>query len=291
MEKSGTKSVVVVGSSNTDLVVRCRRAPAAGETVLGSVFFTAAGGKGANQAVAAARLGAEVWFVGRVGDDPFGRQAVAGLAAEGVHCDFVAVDPAQPSGVALIVLEEQGQNRIVVALGANEHLSPADVDKASSVITSAGVLLVQLETPLETVAHAVRLAAKAGVPVILNPAPGRPLPEELLQQVSIITPNESEAELLTGMRPAEEEQARNVAGALHRKGVRHVVLTLGEKGAFLEDVLKRIAAFRDHQQEIRSQVTGAMIYPAVLLVLGPWMLHRLMSFTERLFAMLPQMAP
>lgn len=227
--------IVVVGSSNTDLVVRCQRAPAPGETVLGGKFFTAAGGKGANQAVAAARLGAEVWFVAKVGDDAFGRQALAGLQAEGVHCDFVTVDPRHPSGVALIVVEEHGQNRIVVALGANEHLTPADVDKAAAVIAGADALLVQLETPLETVSHAVGLAARAGVLVILNPAPGSPLPEELLQQVSVITPNESEAQLLTGLKPTDQAQAREVAACLHLRGVKNVILTLGAKGAFFSD--------------------------------------------------------
>lgn len=235
MAETPGKRIVVVGSSNTDLVVRCPRAPAAGETVLGSGFFIAAGGKGANQAVAAARLGAEVWFVARVGDDLFGRQAIAGLTAEGVHCDFVAVDPTYPSGVALIVLEEQGQNRIVVALGANEHLTPADVDKARTVLASAGVLLVQLETPLETVLHAVDMAARAGVPVILNPAPGRPLPAELLPMVSIITPNESEAELLTGVGLSDGAHVREAAVRLHGTGVKNVIITLGAKGAFFFD--------------------------------------------------------
>lgn len=235
MAETPGKRIVVVGSSNTDLVVRCPRAPAAGETVLGSGFFISAGGKGANQAVAAARLGAEVWFVARVGDDLFGRQAIAGLTAEGVHCDFVAVDPTYPSGVALIVLEEQGQNRIVVALGANEKLTAADVDKAGAIIASAGVLLVQLETPLETVFHAVAVAAKAGVPVILNPAPGRPLPAELLPLVSIITPNESEAELLTGVRVSDGAHVREAAVRLHRTGVKNVIITLGAKGAFFFD--------------------------------------------------------
>jgi ribokinase len=203
--------------------------------VLGDEFFTAAGGKGANQAVAAARLGGEVWFVAKVGDDAFGRQAVAGLQAEGVHCDFVSVDPRYPSGVALIVVEEQGQNRIVVALGANEHLTPEDVQAAAGVIRGAGALLVQLETPLETVRHAVGLAAECGVPVILNSAPGRPLPTELLRAVAVITPNESEAELLTGVRPKDARARREVAELLHREGVGTVVITLGAEGAFVSE--------------------------------------------------------
>ncbi|MBC7188463.1 MAG: ribokinase [Calditrichaeota bacterium] len=235
MANSHPQRIVVVGSSNTDLVVRCQRAPAPGETVLGGEFFTAAGGKGANQAVAAARLGAEVWFVAKVGDDAFGQQALAGLQAEGVHCDFVTVDPRHPSGVALIVVEEQGQNRIVVAPGANDHLTPDDVQAAAGVIRDAGALLVQLETPLETVRHAVGLAAEHSVTVILNPAPGRPLPGELLRSVGLITPNESEAELLTGVRPQDDRTRREVAALLHKEGVGKVIITLGAEGAFVSE--------------------------------------------------------
>lgn len=233
MTEERAPRVVVVGSSNTDLVVRCRRAPTAGETVLGGVFFTAPGGKGANQAVAAARLGADVWFVAKVGGDQFGQQAIAGLEASGIHCDFVRVDPSCPSGVALIVVEEEGENRIVVALGANERLTPADVEAAAGVITGAKALLVQLETPLETVQCAMRLAVERGVPAILNPAPGRQLPPELLRLAHIITPNEHEAELLTGIRLENEQALHLVATRLHEAGVANVIITLGAKGAFV----------------------------------------------------------
>jgi len=235
MAEEHAQRIVVVGSSNTDLVVRCQRAPAAGETVLGTGFFTAAGGKGANQAVAASRLGADVWFVGKVGKDLFGQQAIAGLKAEGIHCDFVQVDPHHPSGVALIVVEAHGQNRIVVALGANEHLTPEDVQAAAGVMASAGAVLLQLETPIETVHSAALLAAQHGVPVILNPAPGRALPPELLRLVRIITPNESEAELLTGVRPQGQESMRQVAAHLHQAGVEKVIITLGARGAYVSE--------------------------------------------------------
>ncbi len=235
MANGRTARVVVVGSSNTDLVVRCRRAPAAGETILGGDFFTAAGGKGANQAVAAARLGADVWFVAKVGGDQFGQQAIAGLEAEGIHCDFVRVDPSCASGVALIVVEEGGENRIVVALGANERLTPADVEAAAGVIAGARALLVQLETPLQTVQCAMRLAVECGVLVILNPAPGRQLPPDLLRLAHVVTPNEHEAELLTGVRLESERALHQAAARLHEAGVANVIITLGARGAFVSE--------------------------------------------------------
>jgi ribokinase len=228
-------SIVVVGSSNTDMIIRVPRIPRAGETLLGGEFLTAAGGKGANQAVGAARAGGKVAFIARVGRDAFGDQAIAGLLRDGIDVSRVFRDKLTPSGVALIFVAQDGENSIAVAGGANAKLSPSDVKKAAGVIRSAGLLVAQLETPLATVTAAVELAVKAGVPVILNPAPARPLPNSLLERISILTPNETEAELLTGIKVTDAAAAAKACSKLRSRGVGIVILTLGERGAFLAD--------------------------------------------------------
>jgi len=226
---------VVVGSSNTDMIIRVPRIPRAGETLLGGEFLTAAGGKGANQAVGAARAGGKVAFIARVGRDAFGDQAIAGLLRDGIDVSRVFRDKLTPSGVALIFVAQDGENSIAVAGGANAKLSPSDVKKAAGVIRSAGLLVAQLETPLATVTAAVELAVKAGVPVILNPAPARPLPNSLLERISILTPNETEAELLTGIKVTDAAAAAKACSKLRSRGVGIVILTLGKRGAFLAD--------------------------------------------------------
>ena len=231
-----TKSVVVIGSSNTDLIIRVPRIPRAGETLLGGEFMSAAGGKGANQAVGAARAGGRVVFIARLGRDAFGDRAVAGLRRAGVDVSCVSRDERAASGVALIFVARDGENSIAVAGGANAKLSPADVKQAAGVIRSATVLVAQLETPLATVISAALVAAKAGVPVILNPAPARALPNRLLKLISILTPNETEAELLTGIKVTGEAAAARACRKLRLRGVRTVILTLGARGAFLADV-------------------------------------------------------
>lgn len=225
--------IVVLGSSNTDMIVKMERLPKPGETLLGGEFLTAAGGKGANQAVAAARAGGNVTFVARVGRDAFGDQAVAGFVKEGIHVEYVLRDKKAPSGIALILVGSRGENSIAVAQGANGKLSPADVKKAKATIADAAVLVVQLETPFESVQAAVEIAAKAGVPVILNPAPAQPLSDELLKCVSVLTPNETEAELLTGIKVNSDAGAGKAADKLLAKGVETVVITLGGRGALL----------------------------------------------------------
>jgi len=229
------RSIVVVGSSNTDMIIRVPRIPRAGETLLGGEFLTAAGGKGANQAVGAARAGGKVAFIARVGRDAFGDQAIAGLLRDGIDVSRVFRDKLTPSGVALIFVAQDGENSIAVAGGANAKLSPSDVKKAAGVIRSAGLLVAQLETPLATVTAAVELAVKAGVPVILNPAPARPLPNSLLERISILTPNETEAELLTGIKVTDAAAAAKACSKLRSRGVGIVILTLGKRGAFLAD--------------------------------------------------------
>jgi ribokinase len=225
--------IVVVGSVNADMVVKSARLPGPGETVTGGRFLMAAGGKGANQAVAAARLGAEVTLVARTGRDLFGDQAVADYRREGIVTDWIFRDPQHPTGVALILVDDRGENMISVASGANHALGPADVERAAERIRSADVVLLQLEIPLDTVTCAARLAAEAGVPVVLDPAPapGTPLGPSLLQYVTYLKPNETEAERLTGVPVRDEASARRAADQLLRGGARHVVVTLGAAGA------------------------------------------------------------
>ena len=228
-------AIVVVGSSNTDMIIKLDRIPKPGETVLGGEFSTAAGGKGANQAVAAARAGGKVTFIARVGDDVFGRQAVEGFVADGIDASHVLQDSDAPSGVALIFVDERGENSIAVASGANARLTPQDVLSAREVITSADVLVTQLETPLDTVHAAVNLAFEHGVRVVLNPAPAQPLREEVLRHVSVLTPNETEAELLTGIEVSNEAAALAAAERLAAAGVEAIAITLGSRGAFIFD--------------------------------------------------------
>lgn len=225
--------ILVVGSSNTDMVVRVERIPRAGETVLGGSFLTAGGGKGANQAVAAAKAGGRVTFLGRVGRDVYGEAARASLRGLGIETKFMVCDAKEPSGVALILVARNGENSIAVAPGANGKLSAADVRKAKAAFVGARVLVAQLEVPVATVRAAVRLAQAQGVPVILNPAPARELPDALLREVAVLTPNETEAEILTGIKVRNPASARKAAEVLLARGVGAVVVTLGARGALL----------------------------------------------------------
>ncbi len=230
-----TARVVVVGSLNMDLVIRSARIPQPGETILGGEFHCVPGGKGANQAVGAARLGAAVSMVGRVGNDAFGEQLLENLAADGIDHTFVLRDASSATGVALIVVDDVGQNSIVVASGANMTLSPSDVDAAADTLAAGDVLLLQLESPLESVIRAAQLAHTRGVTIILNPAPARPLAERLLSLVDVLVPNESETAILTGMPVGSQAEAAAASVALRRAGVGTVILTLGERGALLAD--------------------------------------------------------
>ena len=195
--------VVVIGSSNTDMIVQTPHIPLPGETVLGGTFSTAAGGKGANQAVGCARAGGKVTFVARVGDDAFGNQAVQGFRKDGINVDFVVKDTNTPSGVALIFVDDKGHNSIAVAPGANSNLSVSDIEAAKGTISSAGIVLIQLEIPIETVQAAARMASGCRVPVVLNPAPAQPLSDELFKNVTVLTPNEIEAEMLKEKKPTK----------------------------------------------------------------------------------------
>ena len=228
-----TAKVTVIGSINMDLVTQAEKIPEPGETVIGGDLHTIPGGKGANQAVAAARLGAQVAMVGRVGDDVFASQLKQNLASAGVDLAYVGESEDTASGVALIVVDRSGQNSIVVAPGANSRLTTTDVEAASAAIAAADVILLQLEIPLETVRRAAQLAHEHGVKVILNPAPAQALPADLLAQVDILIPNESETTLLTGLPTSNLAEMEEAAAALQTAGVDTVILTLGGQGALL----------------------------------------------------------
>lgn len=237
--------IIVVGSSNTDMIIQVPRIPGPGETVVGGKFSTAAGGKGANQAVAAARAGSDVTFIARVGKDHFGEEAVRGFAENNINIDFVTIDETVPSGIAEIFVADDGENSIAVALGANANLSPSDVEKARSEIASSDVLLLQLEMPMETVKKAIFLGKEFGLKVILNPAPAGAIDDEALRQVTILTPNESEAEFLTGVPVRNEADARKAAHMLLKKDVPLVIITLGSDGVLVasRESMIRIPAF------------------------------------------------
>lgn len=221
-------NILVVGSINMDLVVRVPNAPVPGETVMGGDFETFPGGKGANQAVAAARMGGKVTMVGRVGNDDFGNTLIQGLVENQVKTTFVTKDSDAKTGIALIAVADSSENLIVVAPGANMRVSVEDVHKASDLLREIDLLMVQLEIPLETVTAAVEMAHAVNIPVVLNPAPAQPLPPSLLAQVDVLTPNEKELALLTG----EEDLERGIE-ILRGWGARNVVVTLGAQGARL----------------------------------------------------------
>lgn len=229
--------IVVVGSANTDLVVAVPSIPAPGETVLGGDLQLIPGGKGANQAVAAARLGAEVRFVGRVGSDDFGKQTLTNLQQEGIDTRFVFVSDDAPSGVALIAVSAQGENSIVVAPGANMRLTAADILRAADAFADADAVIAQLEIPIEAVEAAAQLAKQHGARFLLNPAPARELPDSLYAHTDYLIPNETEGRQLTGAADAEA-----IIATLQARGCRTVILTLGAQGvAYYSDGELQIA--------------------------------------------------
>lgn len=230
-----SRKIVVVGSCNTDMVINMDRLPLPGETLLGGKFFMNAGGKGANQAVAAARLGGKVNFVAKVGNDPFGMRSIDQYKAEGIGTKHVVVDKEHPSGVALILVDAHGENSIAVASGANAHLLPEDIDQAKGTIEDCNILLMQLETPMETIEHAAQMAKRAGGKVILNPAPAHSLPESLLADLYMLIANETEAEYISGTRITDMDSVARAADIICHRGVENVVITLGSKGAFIKE--------------------------------------------------------
>lgn len=231
--RTSRQQILVVGSSNTDMVIKAAHLPRAGETILGGTFFMNPGGKGANQAVAIARLGGSVTFVCKTGSDIFGHQSQQLFEEEGINTSYVFSDSDHPSGVALITVDEKAENCIVVASGANANLLPSDLAKAEEAIEQADLVLMQLEVPMETVCFVADRAWQKGKKVILNPAPAHPLPADLLRHLYLITPNETEAEMISGVPITDEVSACEAARVLSEMGVKHVIVTLGSKGALV----------------------------------------------------------
>jgi ribokinase len=226
--------IIVIGSSNTDMVIKTEKLPEPGETILGGVFLMNPGGKGANQAVAAARLGGKVTFITKRGNDLFGNQAVGLLMREGIDTQYIIKDPELPSGVALITVDSAGENSIVVAPGSNGNLSVEDIQQEVFENKKFGILLLQLEIPIATVEYSAIKATENGIKVILNPAPACKLPDNLLKNTWLITPNETEAEAITGVEITDITSAEHVAGLIQERGVKNVIITLGEMGAFIK---------------------------------------------------------
>ena len=238
-----SERIIVIGSTNVDMVVKTDKHPLPGETRLGGIFFMNTGGKGANQAVAAARMGANVTFVTKVGNDIFGEQSIAGFKKERINTDFVFVDDSSSTGTALIVVNKEGENSIVVAPGANARLLPRDIDQVHD-FEEAGIILIQLEIPMETISAVVKKALVNNQKVIINPAPAQKLADELLNGLFLITPNETEASLLTGISVEDDDTAGEAARIFLKRGVKNVIITLGKKGAYFqnENVSLRINA-------------------------------------------------
>lgn len=225
------KKILIIGSTNMDMVVKTKHIPAPGETVLAGSFFMNPGGKGANQAVAAARLGGNTVFISKVGNDVFGKQSSQLFDEEGINTRYLLSDDELPSGVALITVDQRGENSIVVAPGANGNLFPGHLEEALDEIANADIILMQLEIPMETVNFVAKYATSKNITVILDPAPANDLSAELLSHINIITPNQTEAEMLSGIKVHDIESAKKAAEAIYARGVTHVIVTMGPLGA------------------------------------------------------------
>ena len=238
--------LVVLGSVNADHVLRVPHFPRPGETLTGHSYQVVPGGKGANQAVAAARLGAPVSFIARIGDDAIGQQMRQGFEQDGIDVSAVELDETLPTGIAIIYVSDEGENSIGISAEANGALSPAMVKRHEAMIADAHTLLLQLEVPLESVFEAAKLARSHGTRVVLNPAPARPLPAELLALVDLITPNQTEAELLTGVKVSDEASAAQAADRFHQMGISDVMITLGSQGVYCSNARQQqlIPGFR-----------------------------------------------
>lgn len=263
-----SKKICVIGSSNTDMVVKSEKLPAAGETILGGTFLMNAGGKGANQAVAAAKLGANVTFVSKVGDDIFGKQAIQGFQKEGINTNFVFTDAENPSGVALILVDAKGENSIAVASGANGNLQIAEAEKSIEQISANDIVLLQLEIPIPTVEFAIKKCSENGAKVILNPAPAQKLNENIFKFLEIITPNETEAELLTGIKVTDLESAKHAAEVLHQKGVKNIIITLGSRGAYLYNTNTNLLISAPQVQAVDTTAAGDVFNGALAVALS-----------------------
>lgn len=280
------QKIVVIGSCNTDMVVSMERLPLPGETLIGGDFFMNPGGKGANQAVAAARLNGEVSFVAKVGGDTFGRGAMERYKREGIDVEHIIVDEESPSGVALIMVDAYGENCIAVASGANARLGKKDIDRAERAISDADIVLMQLETPIETIEYAACIAHNLGKKVILNPAPAHPLPDSLLSCLYMLIANETEAEFLSGTQITDLDSVARAADIICSKGVKNVVITLGAKGAFIKesDTYHQISGVK--VKAVDATAAGDTFCGAVCVALAEGMeLTRAVEFANRCAAL------
>ncbi len=267
-----TKQIIVIGSSNTDMVVKSKTLPRPGETILGGTFLMNAGGKGANQAVAAARLGGKVTFVAKIGKDIFGEESIAGFKKENINTDYVFTDAATPSGTALIMVNEEGENCIVVAPGANAQLLPADIAEVNT-LGEAAVVLMQLETPMETIEAVAKITKANNQKMIINPAPAQQLGDELLNGLFLITPNETEAALLTGITVTDETTASAAADIFLQKGVKNVIITMGKQGAYFQNSELRFSVAAPEVKAIDTTAAGDTFSGAMAVALTenmPW---------------------
>ncbi|MDP1676519.1 MAG: ribokinase [Bacteroidota bacterium] len=239
-------SIVVIGSSNTDMILKMKEIPRPGETIIGGTFFTAQGGKGANQAVAAAKCGGNVTFVAKIGNDMFGNNAILGYEECGIDVQHISRDTDVATGIALIFVDGKGENAIGVASGANARLLPPDIHRVREVISNASIVLMQLEIPLETIMAVAEIAHKKNIRIILNPAPSQHLPNELLSKISILTPNETEVEQLTGVSISNVDDALRAGEILLKKGIECAIITLGSKGAIVvtKEFSEKISSFK-----------------------------------------------
>ncbi|AWV99398.1 ribokinase [Arcticibacterium luteifluviistationis] len=265
--------ILVIGSANTDMVVKTSRLPKPGETILGGDFFLFPGGKGANQAVACARLGGAVTFVCNLGNDVFGKEALEGFKKDKIDTSFITLDDSQPSGVAVITVNENAENTIVVAPGANGTLNAEKVLQLASVFEQTEIILTQLETPIEATEAMVKMTKKYKKRLIINPAPARELSLEILDGLFLITPNETETELLTGIYPNSPEKCLEASTILLKKGVDHVIITLGKEGAFYASKNENFLIKSEPVKAIDTTAAGDVFNGALTLSLAqnkPW---------------------
>lgn len=262
------KRIVVVGSTNMDMVVKTAHIPVPGETVLSGSFFMNPGGKGANQAVTIARLGGDISFISKVGNDVFGKQSAQLFDEEGINTYYLLCDDELPSGVALITVDNSGENSIVVASGANANLLPSDLEGALNEISKADFVLMQLEIPMETIEFVAEYATSKGVKVILDPAPAQELSSKLLGHIDIITPNKTEAEILSGIKVKNLEHAKKAARIIYKKGVKNVVITMGEWGAIICREGKTIMVEAQKVEALDSTAAGDVFNGALAIALS-----------------------
>lgn len=257
--------IIVIGSSNTDMVVKSDRIPLPGETILGGEFIMTAGGKGANQAVAIAKMNGDLTFVAKVGKDVFGEQAIQNYSKLGINTDYIFRDDVS-SGIALIMVDEHAENCISVASGANGKLSKEDINSVRDVIEKSDILLMQLETPIEVIEYATDVAYNAGVKVILNPAPAKYINSGTLNKLYLITPNTTEAQILSGIQIIDIDSAKKAAEVLADKGVRNVIITLGAEGSLILTEARKFYFIESRKMDAVDTTAAGDVYNGALCV-------------------------